>query len=272
MPHDERDEYIHNYRDPAGCMFWVAWLAWAAATFFAFIVGDTLGKSVEAMLAPETVGLPRALSIAQAVDAGASLNLFAAVSGGLVAGVVLAVGQGLVLLPFMKRAGVLEWALATIAGRAAGWTAIYVVSKQMVGLVLDKDGYGFLFLVLLLVGTALIAGLAVGYAQSIVLYRRVQYPGRWLAANLYGPIMAGLLIAAILFVEGENVLRDLNTGFAAAITAISTAIALKDVFSMSTSRAEWLQNVRWRKERTNAPQADTVLGSTLYGPSKPSQS
>ncbi|MDQ3930945.1 MAG: hypothetical protein M3328_17600 [Chloroflexota bacterium] len=268
MPTNEYDEYARRYNSPSGCVFWLAWLGWAVATFIAFILGDILGKSVEAMLAPEAAGVPRALSIAQPVDAGASLNLLAAIAGGLVAGVVLAVCQCLVLLPFMKRSGILEWAGATILGRTVAWVSIYLISKQLVGLVLDRNMVGVLFLLILLVGTGVIAGLAVGIPQSIVLYRRVQSPARWIGANLSGLVVTGIVNTLILYIQGENVLRDFNTGFAAAITAISTAVALIDMFSQSTSEADWVQKFRPRKAQVEAPRQDTVLGSTLYGPRK----
>lgn len=276
MQFNEYDEYARRYQTPSGCVFWFTRLAWTLATFIAFILGDVLGKAVEAMLAPETAGAGarRAMSIAQAVDAGASLNLLAAVLGGLVAGIVLAVLQGLVLLPFMKRSGVFEWVGATILGRAVAWVAIYVISKQAVGLVLDRSMGGVLFLLAVLVGTGVIAGLAVGIPQSVVFYRRVQNPAQWVVANLSGPVLIGILITMIFYIQGENVLRDFNTGFAALIIAISTSIALTDMFSQATSQAEWTQAFRSRKEQTKAPQSDTVLGSSLYGPPKstPSQS
>src|SRR3712207_6362129 len=129
MQVNDYDEYARRYNTPSGCVFWIAWLAWALLTFIGFTLGDVVGKSVEALLSPGMSEAGRALSIAQPVDAGASLNLVAAVPGGLVAGLVLAVGQGLVLLPFMRWAGVLEWAGATILGRAIAWVAIYVISK-----------------------------------------------------------------------------------------------------------------------------------------------
>ncbi|HEX8228803.1 MAG TPA: hypothetical protein VF826_05750 [Chloroflexia bacterium] len=271
MPLNEYDEYARSHNAPSGCVIWLAWLGWALATFIAFTLGDFLGKGVEALLAPEAEGARRALSIAQPVDSGASLNLLAAIAGGLVAGVVLAVCQGLVLLPFMKRSGVLEWAGATIIGRTVGWVAIYVISKQMVGLVVDRGMGGSLFLLTILVGTGVIAGLAVGVPQSIVFYRRVHNPGRWIWANLPGFVVIGILITLTLYIQGEHVVRDFNTGFAAAITAISTAMAFTDMVGQSTSQAEWMQKFRPRKEQTPAPPRDTVLGSALYGTTKPPQ-
>ncbi len=269
MQFNEYDEYARRYQTPSGCVFWFTRLAWTLATFIAFILGDVLGKGVEAMLAPEAAGVRRAMSIAQPVDAGASLNLLAAISGGLVAGVVLAVLQGLVLWPFMKRSGVLEWVGATIVGRAVAWVAIYVISKQTVGLVVDRSMGGILFLLAVLVGTGVVAGLAVGVPQSVVFYRRVQNPAQWVAANLSGPIIVGILVTMIFYIQGENVVRDFNTGFAALIVAISTSIALTDMFSQATSQAEWTQAFRSRKEQTKAPKQDTVLGSSLYGTPKP---
>ncbi|HEX8598417.1 MAG TPA: hypothetical protein VF952_07865 [Chloroflexia bacterium] len=271
MQLNQQDEYARRYQSPSGCVFWFTRLGWAFATFIAFTLGDVLGKAVEALLAPETAGagVRRAMSIAQPVDAGASLNLLAAIPGGLVAGVVLAVCQCLVLLPFMKRSGILEWAGATIVGRAAAWVAIYVISKQTVGLVVDRSMGGLVFLLALLVGTGVIAGLAVGLPQSLVLYRRVQNPAQWVAANLSGPVVIGMLVTLIYYIQGENVVRDFNTGFAAVITAISTSIALTDMFSHATSQAEWTQSFRSRKEQAKAPQQETVLGSSLYRPPQP---
>jgi hypothetical protein len=271
MQFDERDEYIHNYRGPSGCAFWLAWLAWALVTYFAFTLGESLGKGVEGLLDMEAAALPRALSLGQPVDAGNSLNLLASVMGGVVAGAVLGLGQGMVLLPLLKMRAAVRWALATALGRAAGWVALYLLAKDMRGLVLDKNVVGFAFLFMLLGGTGLILGVALGYPQSMLLARRVQHPSWWVLATLAGPLAVSLLVSVTVIMEGRNVVRDFGTPMIAGIMAVSTAMALTDMLSVATSQAEWVKNMRWRKERPKAPQEDTVLGSTLYGPKQGQQ-
>jgi hypothetical protein len=271
MQFDERDEYIHNYRAPSGCAFWLFWLAWGLVTYFAFTLGESLGKGVEGLLDAQATSLPRALSLGQPVDAGSSVNPLVSLLGGLVSGGVLGLGQGLVLLPFLKVRAALQWALATTIGRAVGWVALYLLAKDMRGLVLDKNIVGFAFLFLMLGGTALIAGVALGYPQSILLGHRVQHPSWWVLATLGGPLAASLLVSVTVMMEGRNVVRDFSTPMIAAILAVSTAIALTDMLSVATSEAEWVKNLRWRKERRKAPQEDTVLGSSLYGPAQPPQ-
>ncbi|HEY0069264.1 MAG TPA: hypothetical protein VGE04_04765, partial [Chloroflexia bacterium] len=225
----ERDAYAEAHRGPSGCALWLVWLAWVLVSFFTFTLGESLGKGVESLLAPEITALPRALSIEQPVEAGGPFNLFASLAGGLVAGVVLAVGQGLVLLPFLKVAGALEWVAATTIGRAIGWVAVYGLSKELVKIVLDKDIVGVCLLVVFLGGTGVITGLALGYPQAMILRRRIQHPVWWVFANIPGPFVAAFLISVTLYVEAHNVVRDFSTPIVAAVTAAITGMALMDL-------------------------------------------
>ncbi|HVF99193.1 MAG TPA: hypothetical protein VND68_05095 [Chloroflexia bacterium] len=267
----ERDAYAEAHRGPSGCAMWLVWLAWVVVSVFTFTLGESLGRAVENLLAPEMMGLRRALSIEQRVAAGGSLNLFASMAGGLVAGVVFAVGQGLVLLPFLKVAGALEWVVATTIGRAIGWVAIYGLSKELVRIVLQKDLTGVCLLVVFLGGMGVITGLALGYPQAMILRRRIQHPVWWVFSNIPGPVAAALLISAALYVETSNTVRDFSSLVVAAVTAAVTGMALMDLLRSPTTQAEWLSGSRWRKERSKAPQADTVLGSSLYGAARPAQ-
>lgn len=252
-------------------MLWLVWLVWVLVSYLTFTLGESLGKAVEGVLAPEIATLPRALSIKQPVEAGSSLNLFASLVGGLVAGAIFGLGQGIVLLPFLKLRGALAWVAATTIGRAVGWLAVYVLSKEMVRLVLDKNIAIACLLAIFLAGIGVIAGLSLGYAQALVLRRRLPHPTWWVFSNVPGPVVASLLIAATLFIETENIVRDFSTPFIATVTAVATGIVLMDLLRLPTMRAEWMRGIRLRKERPKGPQQDTVLGSTQYGQPKPSQ-
>src|SRR5215210_72088 len=117
------------------------WLAWFAASMVGYLGGEWLGEVIEsAIIGPDA---PRLLSIEGKVELAQPFDYLAAGIGGLVAGVVLGLAQGLVLLPYLKRQGVLEWVAATTLGRMVRWVALFVVGQQMFELVLDKSFAGW---------------------------------------------------------------------------------------------------------------------------------
>jgi hypothetical protein len=259
----ERDAYTEEYRGAPGVVFWGIWVVWVVVTYLGFTVGETLGQMEERVFAPQILELPRALSIEGYFGAGGSSNLLAALSGGLVAGFVLGIGQGLILFPFLRLAGTIEWVGATTVGMAISWTALYVLSREMSGLVVEKNVGGVLFLIALLVGIGIIVGLALGYPQGIVLRRRTHHSTWWAWATIPGSALVGLLIAVALYAEVENTVRSYGTGIIALVLGASTGIALMELLRHPTTQAEWMKKLRWRREQP-ATQEDTVLGSAYY--------
>lgn len=263
----EHDTFSDN---APGCLFWGVWLIWVIVNIVAFLLGESLRQAVISFFNPQVAELPRALSLEGRVNVNptGSLQILPEVLGALADGAVIAVGQALVLYPFLKLAGALEWAAATMIGRAAGWLAIFTVSRVMVGVVLDEPIPGLCILFVLLTGVGTIAGLALGYAQGIVLRRRVEHPTWWVLANIPGFVATGILVMLTLYIQTENSVRDYTTLIAGAITGMITGIALMELLRHPTLQAEWRRMFKARTEKVRLPPPETVLGSTLYEPRK----
>jgi hypothetical protein len=262
----EHDSYAEN---APGCFYWAVWVAWVAANVVAFLLGESLREAVISLINPQVADLPRALSLEGRVAVTGSPEILSEVLGAVASGAVIAVGQSLVLFPFLKLAGALEWAAATIIGRAAGWIAIYAVSRGMLGIVVDEGISGLCLLFVLLVGVGIIAGIALGYAQGIVFRRRVDHPSWWVLANIPGFAATGVLVLLTLDIQVENVVRDYTTLIIAATTAMITGIALMELLRHPSPQAEWRKMFKPRVEKVRIPPPVTVLGSTLYEPRKP---
>jgi hypothetical protein len=261
------------YADSApGCLYWAVWLVWVIANVLAFIFGESLRQAVISLFNPQVAELPRALSLEGRVATTGSFDLLPEIAGALASGVVVALGQALVLFPFFKLTGALEWAVATTIGRAAGWIAIYTVSTAMIGIVVDRPLPGMCILFVLLAGVGAIAGIALGYAQGIVLRRRVEHPTWWVLANIPGFAATGVLVMLGLYIQMENPVRDYTTLIAGAITGMVTGVALMDLLRHPSAQAEWKGMFKRRAEKVKLPPPVTVLGSTLYEPRKPADS
>ena len=263
----DRDAYSETRRRGAGCLYGLLWLV---VTGVAFFISDSLGEIVETSLSDPNTAASRLLSIEGRIEAATPAKYLAVILGGLIAGAVLGIGQGLVLLPYLKLKGMLEWVLATTVGRAARWIAMFIISQQLVGIVLDRDITGFFVIFVLLIGIGCIAGIILGYAQNVVLRRRSRRSELWVWANIPGPVAASILIGMSLLLRDQNVFRDWANPISAAVTAVATTIALLDVLNDPTPQAEWRQDLRWKQEPAVQVVSDTVLGSTLYGSPQPS--
>jgi len=139
----------------------------------------------------------------------------------------------------------------------------------MVRLVLDKQIAGLCILFFILGGVGVISGLALGYAQGVVLRRRVRNPTWWVLANIPGFFATSVLVMFTLYIETENTVRNATTPIIGVITGISTGIALIELLRQPTDQAEWkgMFKGRARKQRSRLPDEevkDTVLGSSLY--------
>lgn len=257
-----------------GCFYWLIWLLWAAVTVVTFLLGESLRQFVVGLINPQAAELPRVLSLEGRIGQTGlgALEIAAELAGGLASGLVIAAGQAALLYPFIRMEGALEWVAATTLGRAAAWLAIYIVSQEMVRLVLDKQIAGLCVLFIVLGGVAITAGVALGYAQAIVFRRRVAHPGWWVLANIPGFFMTAVLIMFALYIETENTVREFTTPIVAAITGFSTGIALMELLRQPTYEAEWRDMFRRRARRRAAKieevPSDTVLGSSFYEPRK----
>jgi hypothetical protein len=219
----------------------------------AFGVSESLGEAVEAIIVHAEPATTQLLSLDRATHVTDWTGYVAAVAGGIVAGVVLGAGQGIILAPYLKWKGFLEWLVATTIGRAVRWIALFVIGQQLVGLVADKHVVGACFVLMLLIGMGCIGGGALGYAQSVVLRRRVHHSEWWILANLGGPIAVAILIILGLYIEDHNVFRYWTNPIMAIITACSTGVALVDLLRHPTLHAEWASGLRWRRERNRRP-------------------
>ena len=257
----ERDTYAES---ASGCFYWAVWLAWIVANVAGFFFGEQLRQIVVGIFTPQFMELPRAVSVEGHIANAGTLQIVPEIFGGLASGLVIAVAQAAVLFPFLKLAGALEWTAATVIGRTVAWIAIYVVSQEMLRLVLDKQIAGMCILLVLLTGVGAIAGIAVGYAQGVVLRRRVNHPTWWVLANIPAYVAAGALTMFTLYIETENTVRNATTLIIGVIGGAITGIALMEALRQPTQEAEWKRMFRNRKPSKEPPPPDTVLGSAMY--------
>jgi hypothetical protein len=252
-----------------GCVFYLIWLAWVVVNVIAYLIAGGVGEAIETAIAQPGSDAERLLSIEGRVEQADLLVFLAAVVAGIVAGVIIGIAQGLVLFPYLKMKGVLEWIGATTLGWAVRWVALFVISQQLVRIVVDRNLEGTCFLFALLIGIGVIAGATLGYAQSLVLRRRVDRANWWVWANIPGPVAASLLVGMGLYIESQNILRDWTGLIGAIVGAAATGIALTDLLRHPTKYAEWYERMQRKPQRYVQPAVDTVLGSTLYEPRKP---
>jgi hypothetical protein len=252
----ERDQYYESHRlGPS----WGWWLLWVLATTLGAAIGLGLGDLVEQTL--KSGGVP---------DAGA----FAV--AGASAGVPLGIAQGVVLWPFIRAKGSLQWLLVTIAGRSGRWIVTASLFDLMGGLTNAFAGLArpdmanfeiqcfngllriiYLALLALMWGSS---GAVLGLAQWTIFRRRAHHAEWWIAANAGATAMAGL----VTWVWLSDATTDLLIGgaFFGIMQGALTGFSLIYLLRHPTSRAEW--QLGWHPERSLVPQEDTVLGSELY--------
>src|SRR3954469_17812456 len=107
MYDQERDVYADTYQSARGIVYLAIWLVWVVVTYLGFTFGESLGQIEEQIFAPDMLGLPRALSVEGYIGVGGGSHLLVALGSGFMAGLVLGIGQGLVLWPFVRLAGAL---------------------------------------------------------------------------------------------------------------------------------------------------------------------
>jgi hypothetical protein len=179
----------------------------------------------------------------------------------------LGLAQGLLLFPFLKRDGTVEWLLATVLGRSVQWIVIYAIGVEMTGLVVDKSFVGVLLLFAFLIATGILSGAALGYPQSQVFRRRAHDIGWWVFTNMLAPVVTCVILGMTLLIEAQNTMRDYASLLTAILLAIATGFALQELLHHPRREAEWQKTLTWRVSgRARGRADDTVLGSALYTP------
>ncbi|MEO6458090.1 MAG: hypothetical protein ABIO92_07420 [Chloroflexia bacterium] len=200
----ERNEYVE--RQEAGFLFWLMFIA--ATTLGAFV-----GHYLEDLI--RIVQLPGAFDI---------LSIAA---GGAVAGAVIGLAQALVLMPYLKRQGALEWLVASILGRIASGIIFFLYGDALSGLFFDNS-YGTvcgLILLKLLLGGVL--GFILAFPQYLVLRHRSTKAVFWVIAN----IGVSVITTYIPF---------LTVGvFYGLLTGVITGYVMVDILRQPTRLAEW---------------------------------
>src|SRR5437868_5620720 len=214
----ERDAYYEAYRGAPGYVLWGLWFVWVLVSVAGYLISQSVGQSVQASVFPPDASSFRLLSLDGNFKSGGAMQYVSALAGGIVAGIVFGIAQGLFLLPFLKLVGMLEWVAATTVGLAVRWIAMYIISRELVGLTLDQHIVGVCVLFWLMIGIGSIAGVSLGYAQSVVLRRRAWHSEWWVWANIGGPVVTALAIGMGLYIETQNTLRDATTFIIAVIS------------------------------------------------------
>ena len=267
MYDQERDEYREKHLGGHGCFYWLICLLWIMANVCAVVAGEMIIASAASLLQPQWGN--SLLSLQGDIKRSGADGYLAALLGGLGAGALVGLAQGLVLLPFLKLKTAIYWVVATVIGWNLRWFLLFVISQQLAGLVVDRYIEGGCLLLMLLIGIACIAGFATGYPQTLILRPRFHHPMWWLFANVAGPCAMVVLILLGLSIEGYNPYRQSSPIIIAAISSIATGIALMDLLRHPIGQAEWQHHLKWtheRRSRQTEDTVDTVLGSTLYGP------
>src|SRR6476661_8348259 len=152
------DEYRASQQNAPAWIYILIWVGWVVLTIGGFLAGKFLSDSVtSAIVGNSATG--RALSIEGNVQIAGLAGYVAALVGGIISGVVLAVAQGIVLLPLLKRRGMIQWAVATVIGRTVQWFVVYMMGISMVGIVVDKEIPNVALFFLMLALTAGLGGL-----------------------------------------------------------------------------------------------------------------
>jgi len=247
-----RDEYAEKHTLGPGCGFLLCWVA-------ATMIGQVIGAAL-------------ALPIFEWKPEGILSLLDVEATGGLCIGVFVGIAQALVLLPYLKLAGGLEWVVATALGRVV---RVLLISMLSSGLLLSVPGtinatasIAFCLYLSALVFIGACAGAAIGYAQRFVLRRKVAYPHWWVWINVVVSVYISVGIDLHLFEnfadlwaeglrywswiswESQHLqfTRDLlYKVLSSGIPALLTGYVLKNLLHQPASGAKW--SLRRRNER-----------------------
>lgn len=220
------DDYSATRTRGLGCGFW---LFWATSTTVGGFAGQLIAQSLLRNFVPE--------------DADTFMVMLALAPFGIVAGAVLGLLQGVVLLRYIKPVGLRDWVLASALGGFLRWSILGPISASLV----FAMNTGFVqcnaLIPLMLFGA--LSGAAFGLPQSYVLNRRIGQTGdlEWWAWTLayaagglfYLPFvtLSGLTDAALVAAGGvvsdEYAWRSLlSMTLNWLITGLITALPLQD--------------------------------------------
>jgi hypothetical protein len=254
----ERDEYSEKHL--AGPGFWFG-LSWVIATVAAVVVGDALASWIQLLSGPTGFG-----------------GVVVAALVGLTVGLCMAVAQAIVLLPYLRTAGALQWIGATMLGRIVRMLVITLLSYTLLANI-PTEAHGALFIGVIAVYFGAMAltggagGAAIGFAQRFVLEKQVAQPQRWVWINIISSAVVFIAIAATSFSTnearppipddgidyfsvggGSSYASPLDLGLAfdivtGAVAAAITGFVLIDMLRHPTPQAEWSTRLKDEHER-----------------------
>ncbi len=201
----DRNEYVAHQQ--AGFLFWLLWVA-------ATTLGAIAGRYLEELILLNAL-LPGAFDI------------LSVAAGGAVAGALMGIVQALVLMPYLKRQGAIEWLIATILGRTASAIIIFLYADALSGLFLDNRYTTICGLIILRILLGGVLGLILAFPQYLVLKRRSEKAVYWLFANA-----AISMVTTYISVFTVGIFYGLVTG-------VVTGYVLVDILRNPTRRAEW---------------------------------
>jgi hypothetical protein len=205
-----RDEYAASQMRGLGCGFWTVWVL---ATTLGGSVGYLAGQSLTMALLP--------------ANASISLIMAVGVPAGIFLGLCVGVLQGLVILKYLKPAGLRDWVLASIVGGVLRWALFGPLGALLVSIM--NTGIAVCNVLIPLALFSAISGAAFGWPQALVFSRRLKHTADldWSAWTLayaggglfYLPIvmLSGLAASAVMAM-GSSVTEDHALSALAAVT------------------------------------------------------
>jgi hypothetical protein len=245
----EHDEIAERSKQGPSFLAWLGWtIATAAGTVGGLWLVGTLIQARASGRADEVIGL--ALS-------------------GAVIGFAIGTAQALVLFPFLKSKGSIEWVVASVVGRTLYTLAVSQFLEPLLrSLSLERSDalWSCGLLGLILVGVGAMAGLAGSYPQMLVLRDRVTHPEWWLLASMAAGAATRILVALQIFADADSngLLTGITTG---AITGITLVYLLRH----PGPGAEWAIATRLDTRRKGSqseepqPSPDEILAELRTG-------
>jgi len=244
---NDQDEYTASQQNAPSWFFMLIWLGWVALTAAGYYGGRWIAESAADFLTGSSTAAGL-LSIEGTVRDSGIAGFFLALVGGAVAGLVLGIAQGILLLPFIKISGALEWLLATVIGRSAQWAVLYVMALAMRGLVIDQSFVGLMLLFAMMLLIGVMCGVALAYPQAQVFKRRSSRSSWLIVTTVIGTAGTAFVIAMTLLVESQNTIRDYSTLVTAIVLAVATGFALLEILHHPTPTAEWRETLTWDRD------------------------
>lgn len=190
----------------AGFLFWLLFIG--ATTLGAF-AGNFLEELVRSAPLP------------------GALDILSVAAGGAVAGAVIGLAQALLLMPYLKKSGAIEWLVATILGRIASGIIFFLYEDALSGLFTDTSYTtvcGLILLKLLLGG---VLGFILAFPQYLVLRHRSTKAVFWLVSNVGVSV-----VTTYIFFLTVGIFYGLLTG-------VVTGYIMVDILRHPTRQAEW---------------------------------